>query len=211
MTPKLKQEVMDEVRSEHDEWESISVYSEGFIKGAEFMYDYLLKHGPELDADVLKENFDKVFEKDFHNMKFFYFKDGAEFQHQQDAAFISTRDEKIKGLEQENKDLKYLLDSINKHVIPGELDSSEAATEIIKKQREEIKELRGLFSVQIDMHDKIVKLEKKLEIAVKALKFYTNLGPIWFENCDCVSDGIDKIQDDEGSIAIDAIKEIVGE
>lgn len=54
---------------------------------------------------------------------------------------------------EENKDLKYLLDSINKYVIPGEFDSSEAATDIIKKQRE-----------------KILALEKKLEIAVKALK-----------------------------------------
>jgi len=47
---------------------------------------------------------------------------------------LKQKQSEITKLKEENKDLKYLLDSINKHVIPGELDSSEAATEIIKKQ-----------------------------------------------------------------------------
>ena len=102
---------------------------------------------------------------DLSNVNSKFLADNFTFQN----SYLDLKSE-ITKLKEENKDLKYLLDSINKHVIPGELDSSEAATEIIKKQREEIKELKGLFSVQIDIHDRIVALEKKLDIAVKALK-----------------------------------------
>lgn len=106
---------------------------------------------------------------DLSNVNSKFLADNFTFQN----SYLDLKSE-ITKLKEENKDLKYLLDSINKHVIPGELDSSEAATEIIKKQREEIKELKGLFSVQIDIHDRIVALEKKLDIAVNRFKEINN-------------------------------------
>ena len=103
--------------------------------------------------------------------------------------YVDDAKSEITKLKAENSDLKYLLDSINKYVIPGELDSSEAATEIIKKQREEIKNLktsllsRNIFCDQLekdyrreitDINNIVKALEKKLEIATIRFKEINN-------------------------------------